>query len=184
MYSQTKVWQRRRDVTSLLVRGVSSGEIAEMLEVSSQTIYNDVRNILSGKNKALSVYTHKQVIAQLRLNARERMKYLWRLLEETEKDHVKVQALRELRLNDERITAKLLASVKDDQEPEEESEEMKELREEYQDLYERVEALKERRIGMEEIIRERVEKGDLEGLRSWIANTPELTAGDKTANSQ
>ena len=180
MYSQTKVWQRRRDVTSLLVRGVSSGEIAEMLEVSSQTIYNDVRNILSGKNKALSVYTHKQVIAQLRLNARERMKYLWRLLEETEKDHVKVQALRELRLNDERITAKLLASVKDDQE----SEEMKELREEYQDLYERVEALKERRIGMESLIREYVEKGDVEKLRSWVANTPELTEGDKTANSQ
>ena len=177
MYPQTKVWQRRRDVTSLLVRGVSRDEMAEMLQTRKHTIDNDIRVILSGKNKALSVYTHKQVIAQLRLNAMERAKYLWRIVEEAEKNQVKVNALRELRLNDERITAKLLAFVKDDQESEEDEFDKEAMLEEYQDLYKRVEALKERRIGMEEIIRERVEKGDLEGLRSWIANTPELTEG-------
>jgi hypothetical protein len=109
VYTRTKVLARRREVTSLLVRGVSPGEIAEMLKTPKQTIYNDIRVIRSGKNDALFAYTRSEIIAQLFLNAQERAKYLWRVVEEADKYYAKVQALRELRLNDEHITNKLPA---------------------------------------------------------------------------
>jgi hypothetical protein len=117
VYSRTKVLARRREVTSLLVRGVSPGEIAEMLKTPKQTIYNDVRVIRSGKNDALFAYTRNEIIAQLYLNAQERAKYLWRLVEEADKYYVKVYALRELRLNDERITNKLPAMPDPEKKP-------------------------------------------------------------------
>ena len=177
VYPHTKVWQRRRDVISLLVRGVSSGEIAETLEVPSQTIYNDVSAILSGKNKALFAHARKQIITRLHLNAMERARYLWRIVEEAEKNSVKVQALRELRLNDERITAKLPEPGKDSLEEDEEELDKEAMLEMLQEFRERVEFLEKRRIGMESIIRECIENGDMEGLRSWIVDTPELTAG-------
>ena len=176
-YPQTEVWQRRRDVTTLLVRGVSREEMAEMLQTHKYTVDNDIRVILSGKNKALASYMHKQVIAQLRLNAIERMKYLWRLLEETEKDYIKVQALRELRLNDERIISKLSKLGKDEQESQEEEFDKEAIMEQYQALYERVKFLKERREGMERTVRECVERNDMEGLRSWLDGIPDQPAG-------
>ena len=179
MYPQTKVWQRRRDVTTLLVRGYSRGEIAETLKTRTQTIDNDMQVIRSGKNKALFAHARKQIIVQLHLNAMERAKYLWRIIEEAEKHSVKVQALRELRLNDEHITAKLPEPGKDTMEEEEEEFDKEALRAQYQDLFDRVGYLQKRREGMQEAIRECVENGDMEGLRLWLADSPEPTAGDK-----
>ncbi len=54
VHASMKVLQRRREVTSLLVQGVQPGEIAEMLNVHCQTIYNDIRVIRSGSNEALT----------------------------------------------------------------------------------------------------------------------------------
>ena len=179
--SRTKVLQRRRDVASLLVRGIAPGEIAEILEVTRQTVYNDVRVIRSGKNDALFAHTRMEIIAQLYLNAQERMKYLWRLVEEAEKNYVKVQALRELRLNDERITGKLPEPGKDSLEQEEDESDGKAMLAQYQNLYERVELMRKRREGMQRMLKEHLESGDMEGLRAYLHDL-DLTAGDK--NSQ
>ena len=107
--ARTKVFQRRREVTSLLVRGVPPSEIAEMLNIPRHTIYNDIRVIRSAKNDALFAHTRNEIIAQLFLNAQERARYLWHTADNTDKDYVKVRAMQELRLNDERITNKLSA---------------------------------------------------------------------------
>ena len=116
VHASMKVLQRRREVTTLLVRGMAPGEIAEMLEVPCHTIYNDIRVIRSGSNEALMAHTRKEIAAQLFLNAQERAKYLWRLVDRTQKDSTKLQALKELRLNDERITWRLPA-IADPREP-------------------------------------------------------------------
>ena len=175
--TRTKVLKRRRNVISLLVRGVSPGEIAEILEVHRQTIYNDVRTIRSGKNDALFANARNEIIAQLYLNAQERMKYLWRLVEEAEKNYVKVQALRELRLNDERITGKLPEPGKDSLEQEEEESDGKAMLEQFQKLQERVELMQKRRKGMQRMLKEKLERGDIEGLRLWLSDYSDQTAG-------
>ena len=107
IYARTKVHQRRRQVTALLVRGVSPGEIAEMLEVPRQTVYNDIRYIRSGRNEALTAYTRREIVAQLFLNAQARARYLWNLAETAHSEHVRLNTMRELRLNDERVVNKL-----------------------------------------------------------------------------
>jgi hypothetical protein len=108
LYPRTKVHQRRRQVTALLVRGVSPGEIAETLAVPPQTIYNDIRYIRSGRNPALAAYSRNQIVAQLYLNAQARARYLWDLAERADSEHVQLGTMRELRLNDERVVSKLL----------------------------------------------------------------------------
>ena len=171
--SRTKVWQRRRKVSTLLVRGIPRDEIAEMLQIRKRTVDNDARVILSGKNNALTEYTRKQMITQLHLNAMERMRYLWRIVEEADRDYVKVQALRELRLNDERILARL-------PEPESEEEEMEkeEMVKQVQQLYKRVQFLIQRRKRMQETMKYHLKHGDLDSLRKYLDDF-DMTAGYK-----
>ena len=107
IYPRTKVLERRREVTSFLVRGISPGEIAEMLGVPRQTIYNDIRVIRSGKNEALIAHSRRDTFAQLYLTAQERARRLWPIVDGDGPDYVKIRALRELRLQDERIVNKL-----------------------------------------------------------------------------
>ena len=107
MYPRTKVLQRRREVVSLLVRGVPPGEIAEMLKVPCDTIYNDIRAIRSGRNEALNAYSRREIVAQLYLNLQARVRYLWKMADKAESDYACLWTMRELRLNDEHILNKL-----------------------------------------------------------------------------
>ncbi len=121
IYSRTKVLQRRREVVSLLVRGVPPGEIAEMLKVPRETIYNDIRYIRSGRNETLSAHSRREIVAQLYLNVQARMRYLWKKADTAESDYVCLWTMRELRLNDEHIVNKLPpilsgAELKEDEE--------------------------------------------------------------------
>ena len=107
VHSRTKVLQRRRDVTSLLVRGFPPSEIAEALDLPRHTVYNDIRVIRSGKNEALSAYTQSEINAQLHLNVLARSRKLWDIVDNTPSDYTKVYALKEHRLKDEKIVRKL-----------------------------------------------------------------------------
>ena len=107
---RTKVLQRRREVTSLLVRGIQPSEIAEILNVPRHTIYNDVRYIRSAKNDALWAHTRQEIISQLFLNAFARIRFLWHTADTEYRGHVKVRAMTELRLIDERIIDRLSES--------------------------------------------------------------------------
>jgi hypothetical protein len=107
VHPRTKVLQRRRDVTSLLVRGFVASEIAEALNLPRQTVYNDIRVIRSGKNEALYAFTKSEINAQLHLNVLARGRKLWEVVDNTPSDYTRVYALKEHRLNDERIVRKL-----------------------------------------------------------------------------
>ena len=107
VHPRTKVLQRRRDVTSLLVRGFVASEIVEALNLPRQTVYNDIRVIRSGKNEALYAFTKSEINAQLHLNVLARSRKLWEVVDNTPSDYTKVYALKEHRLNDERIVRKL-----------------------------------------------------------------------------
>ncbi len=107
MYPRTKVLQRRREVVSLLVRGVPPGEIAEMLKVPRDTIYNDIRYARSGRNEALNAHSRREIVAQLYLNLQVRTRYLWDLADTAELEYTRVKTMQELRLNDEHILNKL-----------------------------------------------------------------------------
>ena len=106
-HARTKVWKRRREVTSLIVRGKSCGEIAEILNIPEYTVHNDIRVIKSGDNEALNVHTRNEINAQLYLNAWERVREVWKIFEKADSQHIALRCLRELRLNDERILKKL-----------------------------------------------------------------------------
>ena len=175
--SRTEVLQRRLKVSSLKIRGYSVAEIAQALNTTIDTVHNDTRVILSGKNKAILKHTMKEMIAQLHLNARERTKYLWRIVEEAEKHYVKVQALRELRLNDERITAKLPEPGKDSLEEDDDDMDKKEMLEQLQAIRKRFDLLRQRRLGMQRTLKELFERGDMEGLRSFIGDDLDLAPG-------
>ena len=107
VYPRTKVLERRREVTTLLVRGVPPGEIAEMLGVPRETVYNDIRAVRSGRNPALAAHSRREIVAQLYLNVQARIRRLWHLADTANSEHVQVRALHELRLNDQYITNKL-----------------------------------------------------------------------------
>ena len=148
VYQSTRVMQRRRDVISLMVRGVSPGEIAEVLNQKRDTIYNDIRVIRSGKHDTLRVHTLEELNNQLYLNVQERTRHLWRIVDNQNKDYVKVLALRELRLTDERVLSKLKFLSEEEERLAKEDEKLKqEIIEDYKLLRERVEQLKERRLG-------------------------------------
>ena len=142
LYARTNVMIRRRKVTSLLVRGITPTEIAEILQEHRHTIYNDLRVIRSGKYDALREYTRSCIVCQLYLNAQERARFLWHLAENAQKEYVKVMALRELRLNDERIVSKL-PDIQDTENPEvqEDDIEKEEMMKVLVSLKERVECL-------------------------------------------
>jgi len=157
VYPQEKVLQRRRDVTSLLVRGVPPGEIAEVLKLDRQTVYNDIRVIRSGENDALFAFAREEIKAQLFLNAQHRARSLWQLVDEAEKEYVRVRALQELRLNDERIFDRLSDPK---HQPAQDGEAPKEMMEQFEKLRDRVKFLKERRLGLQESLRQWLEDGD------------------------
>ena len=159
VHVRTKVLERRREVTSMLVRGFPPAEIAETLNVKTQTIYNDIRVIRSGKNDSLYSHTRSEVIAQLFLNARERTRFLWQTAENTDKDYVKVRAMQELRHNDERILDRLSDPKHNpDFEPEYNDAEIREWVERYDALRERVEQLQKRREGREADLEKEIRK--------------------------
>ena len=110
-YPRTEVLQRRREVTTLLVRGVSPGEIAERLGVRRRTIYNDIRAVRSGRNEALVAHSRREIVAQLYLNAQARSRYLWNLADTAKSEYVMVRVMHELRLNDEHFT-KVLPAIR------------------------------------------------------------------------
>ena len=101
IYPRTNVLERRKDVTRLLVRGYTPSEIAKGLKISRETVYNDVRYIRSGANEDLAEHGRKQMLAQVMLNARARVKELWSVVEKSESPYVKLLALRELRIHDQ-----------------------------------------------------------------------------------
>ena len=103
VYVSTEILERRRKVTSLLVRGLSPGEIAQVLNVPRETIYNDIRIIRSRKNEELVAHSRRETIIQLILNVHERTKQLWDIVHKTESQYVKLMALKELRVQDELI---------------------------------------------------------------------------------
>jgi len=103
IYPRTNVLERRKDVTRLLVRGYTPSEIAKGLKISRETVYNDVRHIRSGQNEDLAEHGRKQMLAQVMLNARARVKELWSVVEKSESPYVKLLALRELRIHDQQV---------------------------------------------------------------------------------
>jgi len=175
LYESTKVLQRRRDVISLLVRGITPGEIAEILNVKRDTIYNDIRVIRSGKHDTLIVHTREEVTSQLYLNVQERTKHLWRIVDNRNKDYVKVLALRELRLIDERVLRKLKFMSEEEERNAGEEEKMKQkVLADYAELQKRVYYLKKRRLGMEDMLREWVENGDVEKAKDFLKTGEEF----------
>ena len=111
MYARTKVLERRREVTTLLVRGISPGEIAEILGIKRRTVYNDIRAVRSGRNPALVAHSKREIVAQLYLDAQARKRYLWNLADTAKSEYVMVRTMHELRMNDERIT-KVLPAIR------------------------------------------------------------------------
>jgi len=98
--TNAQVFERRKRVTSHLVRGCSPAEVAEILRVDVATVYNDMRVIRSGANPELSVHSVGEIFAQVLLNQRARTKALWREVDTGEASTVRMRALRELRLQD------------------------------------------------------------------------------------
>ena len=107
IYPRTKVLERRMRVTTLLVRGVPPGEIAEILGVPRETVYNDIRFIRSGRSEELKGLSRCTMVSMLHLNARERTKELWKVVDEADSDYVKLLALRELRIHDHTVLRNL-----------------------------------------------------------------------------
>ena len=107
MYPRTLVLARRMEVTSLMVRGVPPGEIADILNLPRATVYNDVRAIRSGRSEALAAHSRTEIVAQLHLNLQARTRALWAIHDSAASPSVKLRALSELRLNDERLLNRL-----------------------------------------------------------------------------
>jgi hypothetical protein len=107
IYPHTKVMERRKEIASLMVRGFSPGEIAEFLGISRDTVYNDIREIRSGKHDALNMHTQREFVSQLLLNTRERTRSLWRIADGAESEYIQLLALKELRIQDQVILKNL-----------------------------------------------------------------------------
>ena len=107
IYPHTKVLERRKEVASLMVRGLTPSEIAEVLGISRDTVYNDIREIRSGKHDALSIHAQKEMVSHLLLNARERTRSLWRIADGAESEYIQLLALKELRIQDQAILKNL-----------------------------------------------------------------------------
>jgi len=95
-----EVFERRRQVTSLMTQGLPPAEIAGVLDVPLDTVYNDIREIRSGRNPELAVRGTDEIFAQVFLNFRTRMRHLWNEVRGSEFTAPRLFALRELRLQD------------------------------------------------------------------------------------
>jgi hypothetical protein len=111
--THAQVFERRKQVSTLLTAGLAPCEIAEYLKVERQTVYNDIHYIRSGRNPELSVHSSREIFAQVLLSDRARRRELWQLINETESSVARVFALRELRLADNALMryAKYLAGA-------------------------------------------------------------------------
>jgi len=98
--THAEVMERRMSVSSLMVQGLSPSEIAKVLQEDVGDIYNDVREIRSGRNPELAMHSVGEVFAQVFLNARARTRRLWSEVEATDGVASRLFALRELRLQD------------------------------------------------------------------------------------
>jgi len=175
VHARTIVLARRRTVTSMLVRGMPPSEIAETLHVKKETVYNDIRVIRSGKNNSLYACTREEIVAQLFLNAQERSRFLWETAENTDKDHVKVRSMQELRQNDERIIARLSdPKVNPYFTPEFTDEDIQEWVDKYDALRMRVEQVEKRHIGREAELTDQIRRlraGEMEYVRKFHKKT-------------
>ena len=93
-----EVFKRRLQVTSLLTQGFSPAEMANLLEVDVNTIYNDMRVIRSGRNPELALQSVNEIFAQALLNYRARIRQLHNILRLNSSGTVQIKVLSELRL--------------------------------------------------------------------------------------
>ena len=101
--THAQVFERRRQVSPLLIQGCTPAEVAEMLQVDLTTVYNDIRVVRSGRNPELSMKSVSEIFAQVLLNDGARRKALWREANGADSSTVRVFALREMRLQDAMI---------------------------------------------------------------------------------
>ena len=96
IHPRTAVMNRRMEVSTLIAKGYSPGEVAEYLCVSPETIYNDVRFLRSGRNPELVANSVRQHLLQHKRNSREIKKALWKIVDFGTSDYIKYLALKEL----------------------------------------------------------------------------------------
>ena len=110
-----EVFERRTQVSSLITQGVNPAEIADHLKVPRHTIYNDMREIRSGRNPELAMRSSNELYAQVLLNQRTRTRVLWNIITRSESEVSQLRALRELRMMDSatlRYTYEMAQAVK------------------------------------------------------------------------
>jgi len=105
MYPRTVVRNRRMEVSTLIAKGYSPGEVAQYLNVSPETVYNDVRFIRSGRNPELVANSVRQRTLQYDSNMREIRKGLWRIVDFGNNDYVKYLSLNLLTKLEEKMNA-------------------------------------------------------------------------------
>ena len=91
---------RRKSVITLITRGFSPTEIAEALNTSRETVYNDLRAIRESVEPELLGHTKKEILHSIIMTRAARIKELWRSVSESESGWVKIHAIKQLRLED------------------------------------------------------------------------------------
>jgi hypothetical protein len=82
-------------------------EIAEALKVSSDTVYNGMREIRNSTCAELVGHTKKEILQTVLLSRAARVNELWRTVSESDSGWVKVHALKSLR-NEDTLLMKLV----------------------------------------------------------------------------
>ena len=97
---ESEILARRKNVITLITRGYSPTEIAEALNTNRETVYNDLRTIRESVEPELIGHTKKEILHSIVMTRATRIKELWRSLSETESGWVRIQAIKQLRLED------------------------------------------------------------------------------------
>lgn len=97
---ESETLARRKNVITLISRGYSPTEIAEALNTSRDTVYNDLRAIRKSVEPELIGHTKKEILHSIIMTRATRIKELWRSVSESESGWVKIQAIKQLRLED------------------------------------------------------------------------------------
>ena len=97
---ESETLARRKNVITLTTRGFSPTEIAEALNTSRETVYNDLRAIRESVEPELIGHTKKEILHGIIMTRAARIKELWRSLSESENAWVRIQAIKQLRLED------------------------------------------------------------------------------------